>query len=370
VIAPVKMTEEEAAAKKAVSSIGDKNKRFNGKHPRGKIEELGQLVYKSNTKDSADMYIRTTEAVADYVGKEYGKDMRMLVKNQTERNFTEPRAPRKEESTPGLLEKYKTELGIYHKDRKEYNDNKSKVFVVILGQCLPSVRSKLESDDGYSTLENNDDVVGLLKELRKMAFLTGGEQDPFWTLQIALKRFATMSQGPTESVVNYHKRFLANVKVLEAQMGEFIPTKLVDGTTAADKKVARDKMMSMMMLSGADKKRYGKLLEDLNNNYLAGTDNYPSDVDSTVTLLSHYQDYQSNGGRNKVDSDGDGRVETSFAQHKKKEKQKDKQKFRIQCWTCGEYGHMARDCRSGQSNAQIDQVDESNILASWNNWNS
>jgi hypothetical protein len=155
-----------------------------------------------------------------------------------------------------------------------------------------------------------------------MAFLTGGEQDPFWTLQIvALKRFATMSQGPTESVVNYHKRFLANVKVLEAQMGEFIPTKLVDGTTAADKKVAQDKMMSMMMLSGVDKKCYGKLLEDLNNNYLAGMDNYPSDVDSTVTLLSHYQDYQSNGGHNKVDSDGGGGVETSFAQHKKKEKQ-------------------------------------------------
>jgi hypothetical protein len=100
-------------------------------------------------------------------------------------------------------------------------------------------------------------------------------------------------------------------------------------------------MMSMMMLSGADKKCYGKLLEDLNNNYLAGTDNYPLDVDSTVTLLSHYQDYQSNGGHNKVDSDGGGGVETSFAQHKKKEKQKDKQKFRIQCWTCGEYGHMA-----------------------------
>jgi hypothetical protein len=173
-------------------------------------------------------------------------------------------------------------------------------------------------------LENNNDVVGLLKELWKMAFLTGSEQDPFWTLQIALKRFATMSQRPTESVVNYHKRFLANVKVLKAQMGEFIPMKLVDGTTAADKKVAQDKMMSMMMLSGVGKKQYGKLLEDLNNNYLAGMDNYPSDVDSTVTLLSHYQDYQSNGGCNKVDSDGGGGVETSFAQHKKKEKQKDK----------------------------------------------
>jgi hypothetical protein len=63
------------------------------------------------------------------------------------------------------------------------------------------------------------------------------------------------------------------------------------------------------------------------HNYLAGTDNYPLDVDSTVTLLSHYHNFQSNGGRNKVDSDGGGGVEaTSFAQHKKKEKQKDKQK--------------------------------------------
>ena len=113
--------------KKAVSSIGNKNKQFNGKHSHGKIEELGQLVYKSNTKDSADIYIRTTEAVADYTGKEYSRDMHMLVKNQS-------KAPRKEDPMHGLLEKYKTELGIYHKDQKEYKDNKSKVFVVILGQ--------------------------------------------------------------------------------------------------------------------------------------------------------------------------------------------------------------------------------------------
>jgi hypothetical protein len=60
-----------------------------------------------------------------------------------------------------------------------------------------------------------------------------------------------------------------------------------------------------------------------------------------------------------------GGVKASFAQHKKKEKQKDKQKFRIQCWTGGEYGHMAQDCRSGQSNTQIDQMDENSIMTSW-----
>jgi hypothetical protein len=87
------MTEEDAAVmtallgKKTVSSIGDKNKQFNGKHPHGKIEELGQLVCKSNTKDSADMYIRTTEVVADYIGKEYGRDMHIVCEKPNQNNL-------------------------------------------------------------------------------------------------------------------------------------------------------------------------------------------------------------------------------------------------------------------------------------------
>jgi hypothetical protein len=70
---------------------------------------LGELVYKFNTKDQADMYLCTTEAIADFVGVEYGRDMRMLlVKHGTEKTFNEPRIPRSEDITPGLMEKYKT----------------------------------------------------------------------------------------------------------------------------------------------------------------------------------------------------------------------------------------------------------------------
>jgi hypothetical protein len=45
--------------------------------------------------------------------------MRMLVKRSTEKTFTKPRIPaRSEEATPGLMEKYKTELGIFHRQKK------------------------------------------------------------------------------------------------------------------------------------------------------------------------------------------------------------------------------------------------------------
>jgi hypothetical protein len=70
-------------------------RRFNGGHGSkgklvlGKLEELGvELVYKVNTKDQADMYIRTMEATGDYVGVEYGWNMRILVNQGKEAVFT------------------------------------------------------------------------------------------------------------------------------------------------------------------------------------------------------------------------------------------------------------------------------------------
>jgi len=90
----------------------------------GKEVELGNKIYKFNTKDQADMYLQTTEAIADFVGVEYGRDMRMLAKTSNEKIFTEPLPPRAATDTtvlaPGRLEKYCTKLMIYHKDIKAY----------------------------------------------------------------------------------------------------------------------------------------------------------------------------------------------------------------------------------------------------------
>jgi hypothetical protein len=165
----------------------------------GKEEKLGELVYKFNTKDQADMCLRTREAIADFVGVEYGRDMRSLVKHGTEKTFTKPRIPRSKDATPGLMEKYKTVLRIFHRDKKEFQDNKAKVFVIILGQCTHNVKSKLENELGYATLEMNDDVVGLLRQLKQMVFASGGVQHPFWIFHIVMRRLLAINQGPKES---------------------------------------------------------------------------------------------------------------------------------------------------------------------------
>jgi hypothetical protein len=58
------------------------------------------------------------------------------------------------------------------------------------------MKSKLENKLGYATLEMNDDVVGLLRQQKQMAFASGGAQHPFWTLQIVMRRLLAINQGP------------------------------------------------------------------------------------------------------------------------------------------------------------------------------
>jgi len=246
------------AAKLGSSSGSSIDKRSNGGQVLGKEIELGNLIYKFNTKDQADMYLRTTETIADFVGVEYGRDMRTLVKKSNEKIFIEPLPPRAATDmivpAPGRLEKYRTELMICHKDMKAYTEQKAKVFAVILGQCSSEVKNKLVNNVGYETLEDSDDVVGLLKMLKEMAFSTIGVQYPYWTLQNVLRHLTVINQGPSESVSNYHKRFLATTKVVEAQWGQFYPVKLTTGAGSVDKKRARDNVLSMIFLAGADKK--------------------------------------------------------------------------------------------------------------------
>jgi hypothetical protein len=57
---------------------------------QGNIAELGNNVYQYGTQDQGDRFTRITEAIANYFGKEYSKEMRLLVKNQKENKSKEP----------------------------------------------------------------------------------------------------------------------------------------------------------------------------------------------------------------------------------------------------------------------------------------
>jgi hypothetical protein len=82
---------------------------------QGNIAELGNKVYQYGTRDQGDRFTRTTEAIADYAGREYSKEMRLLVKNQKKNEPKELVMPDKEEAkSPFVMKKYETELKQYY----------------------------------------------------------------------------------------------------------------------------------------------------------------------------------------------------------------------------------------------------------------
>jgi hypothetical protein len=169
---------------------------------------------------------------------------------------------------------YKAELDNYHRDTQVYQENKAKVFVVILGQCTVAVLSWLENGQGLADLEVNLDVFGLLEKLGTMAFSMGGvQQEPFVSLVYSLRRLTMMQEGSKEAVAKFYKHFKISADVLGGHWGDFHPPNLVkDGVT---KEQAQDRLLACVFLMGADKGRFGSLLEEYNNSYVAGIDNYP-----------------------------------------------------------------------------------------------
>ena len=219
--------------------------------------------------------------------------------------------------------------------------------------CEPNVKGIIESHSKFKEWETKHDVKSLLEELEEMVFMHKGAHQKFWAMQMSLRRFMSINQGPNESNDFYHYRFMGYSKAIIKQWGSFYPKELVKGTSETENQ-AQEKMLAMIFLGGVDKKRYGSMLASLNNSFLAGDDKYPASVNDALNTLQLWQNYgQGSSSSGAIDSD---RIrpgsETSFAQRRAR---RNTPLDRVECWNCGELGHMQNNCprnRNGSSNTQ------------------
>jgi hypothetical protein len=67
---------------------------------------------------------------------------------------------------------------------------------------------------------------------------------------------------------------------------------------------AKEKYLTVAFLSASDKSRYGKVLEDLENDFMKGTNNYLKTLTSAYNLMVNYKKYQKPASQIYNDSDG------------------------------------------------------------------
>jgi Zinc knuckle len=143
--------------------------------------------------------------------------------------------------------------------------------------------------------------------------------------------------------------------------------------TAGQKQVvtkeAQDQYLAVAFVLSADRNRFGKLVEDMENDYLQGRDNFPKSLTAAYNLLTNWkQDPRyamryigpANDGVSFTNVDGAGQDEdvallNTGKKGTDKQKGNTRDKSHITCHKCNEQGHYANECPSQdrQSAAQM-----------------
>ena len=323
---------------------------------------LKGYYYVYGSLDQTDRYIRTTKKITDYVAQRFTKSIGVLVSKGTEQEFKEPDKP-KDEAKGMEVERYKMLLKMCLEKQERYQEYKAKVFRIIMGQCKASMRNKLEALEVYEKLEEEDDVAGLMEEIRKLVYATDNTQFKYWRMQASWKTLVNMKQADREALQVFATRFLKQVESTEEVWGELYPRNVSGENIEQVQKPARDGFLACLFLAGVDRKRYKSVIDDLSNDFILGKVSYPKDVPGMLNLLVNRR---GSSGSNRVDAIRDGVGGISFAQS-------GSNKYaNYKCNKCKQLGHIKRFCpQLNQNNTQTsasgnDSVGSENRPETWN----
>jgi hypothetical protein len=231
----------------------------------------------------------------------------------------EPEPPTATKPSQIEMKRYEVLCNRHFAKVEEYERERTKLFRMIIGQCSPTLRDKLESMTEYSALEAGDNFIGLLQLIHSLVYGTDKGQYQYWKMQVAMAKLAGMKQEPKEPTISFAERFLTQVEATESLWGLLAPSmdrmelpvfEEVAGEDEADKlhrleqwkskvdewkanlsvndKKATDKFLACLFLACTDRERYKEVIDDLGNDFSLGNINYPEDVSGMVSLLAEW----------------------------------------------------------------------------------
>jgi hypothetical protein len=193
-----------------------------------------------------------------------------------------------------------------HVKRKMYlQENTKTLYSLVWGQCTDVVRARLEAIDTHKDMSEKADSIKLLKEIRALVYNFQSQKYGPHALHEGKRRFYLLSQDKHSTCQVYLERFQNGVDVIEhcggsigqepglvqkvlQDRGKSSNTATADETREAQN-AAQQQYLAVAFLLGSDRNRYGKLLEDLENDYTQGQDNYPKTVTAAYSLLTNWK---------------------------------------------------------------------------------
>ena len=193
------------------------------------------------------------------------------------------------------------------KRRLKLAESLKKGYATVYDQCSQEVKDKLEGADDWESTQKDQLLHELINKIERICVGFDDHKQEVFNLVQALKTLFLYSQNDKETVEQYGRNFRALWETVEAFGGSpgvhqgmidgmlKDPTRVANVTrpTAAERTKAEEDaseaVKAALLISGADRTRYGRLKDELANNYLLGTDQYPDTFEKAMRILGNYQ---------------------------------------------------------------------------------
>ena len=266
---------------------------------KGHTKEMNGHVFECFHEGAKqNQFTKTIEALGEYIAKNMKNpgDLMSLTKELKAPEVPLPKKLTTEEAADALTAAlWKEEVTEYSKRKGMVKQNLKALFTVIWGQCSESMRDKLKSIAEYKEKDNEADCEWLLVNIKGVMLRFEGQRDIFLSIDDAEQNLVSFRQNDL-SLPEYKAQYENLLQVLEYYAGGTIAiypslVQAIPGKAADAKKmeVARNRRIAMAFLKRADRRRFGTLWNDLENQNSRNNNQYPADLTAAYSLLVNYQ---------------------------------------------------------------------------------
>ena len=352
----------------------------------GRNDDLKGHVYDfTNPKETANSYTTTTEEIAEYIGRTYkmGNYIKRAIETMAPMTIPLPTAPtpdpQNNQVNPVEAEIFKQQISSYVKKQETIESGLQNAYSLIWGQCSEGIRAKLQGMPTHSAISQSGNPVDLLANIKTVMFQFQTTKYTPHAIYDCKRRLYIQRQDKEMTVPDYYKMFKNNVDVVEHNGGtlgiEEGVVKMVlaengltmsganEGQMSNAQAKAREYSLACAFILGADKIRFGKLLEDLENSYTQGDDKYPKTMTDAYKLLVNWKQDPRNLMRAvrpgtttgevafvNVDDDVSEMTGTALVTVAGRD---GREHPNIRCYQCQRMGHYASSCPGGDDSSGV-----------------
>ena len=278
----------------------------------GAISEIE--VFDCASRKDIDRCADILKSIALYVGNNYGKnaDLIKYVVEELEDPDLEDYKPKDidtaDQRDPLKMFVWKEEMKNIWKKRRA-NNRKKRLYTLLWGQCSKDLQNEIMAMNSYESMKQEQNPITLINLIKGVTYSFRDQKYLPGNVWKAYKMLFNTTQKEDEDLKVYYERFKNQIEVIENYVGDITILDFMfdqDEDYAGLKKQDKDKMENINaakerckekltaygFLANIDKKRYGNLLEDLDNSYIFGDNKYPMTPQKAYEYALNYKHFK------------------------------------------------------------------------------